>query len=54
MFVVSPLRDLRVLGAIHFYNQLRRRRIKVDDVIANGFLSLELHTQDLLTAHAVP
>jgi hypothetical protein len=39
-----------MLRAVDFDDQLRRRRIKVNDVIANGPLSIELHAQDLLPA----
>ena len=41
--IVFRLREFNVLGAIHLHYQPRRGRIEINDVVADGLLSVELH-----------
>ena len=43
-----------MLSAVEFDNQFDCRCIKISDVVANGFLPIELHTEDLFSPQAVP
>jgi hypothetical protein len=47
------LAGLEMLSAIAFDDEFCRRCIKISDVVCNGFLPIELHTEDLFSPQAV-
>jgi len=38
-----------MMGAIDFHYQSCHRRIEIDNIVANRLLSVELHTENLLS-----
>jgi len=43
-----------MLTAINLHHQIGRGTVEIDDVTAQRFLAIELHTFDLLPAHPRP
>jgi hypothetical protein len=43
-----------MLAAIQFNNQLTRRAVKVDDIVPNVLLSVELVTSDAFLSNVLP
>ena len=53
--MVSPDPFLRImLPSVKFNDHLRRRTVKIDDVIPNIFLSVELATFQLFSSDSLP
>jgi hypothetical protein len=45
---------LEMLRTVHFDDKLRSRRMKIHDIRANRFLSVELYAENLLASQARP
>ena len=52
--VVFCLFEFQMLSSVEFDDQFCCRCIKISDVVADGFLPIELHAKNLFSPQAVP
>src|SRR6185369_8686842 len=52
--VVLCLSEFQMLSSVEFDDQFHCRCIKISDVVADGFLPIELHAKNLFSPQAVP